>query len=256
MLIYGFCNIAMIPLRKQAFHRSEMVSQLLFGEAYEIIEQETEWVYIKSLFDNYHGYIDRHQVALMRENEKIQYYQDYQPLIAQATTQLIDLRRNFTFEVPPGSSLPIGKENIIRLGAEKFEIKSISPSTSMETLMKNFINIPYLWGGRTPLGMDCSGFNQIIYKILGISLERDASLQALQGQTIEKLNNTSPGDMAFFDNKNGIITHTGLLLDQQHIIHCSGKVRIDKIDEKGIFNLEREEYSHKLHSIKRIISIA
>jgi len=116
-----------------------------------------------------------------------------------------------------------------------------------------FLNAPYLWGGRNLLGIDCSGFTQIVYKINGIPLDRDASQQALQGQTLSFIEESEAGDLAFFDDTEGNITHVGLLLEDHHIIHASGCVRIDRIDQSGIFNSETQSHTHKLRFIKKMI---
>jgi cell wall-associated NlpC family hydrolase len=92
-----------------------------------------------------------------------------------------------------------------------------------------------------------------VFKFFGIKLLRDAYLQAAQGEEVMNLNVANAGDLAFFENDEGRITHVGILLNDKEIIHASGKVRIDKIDEEGIITAEGKR-THKLHSIKRMRS--
>jgi cell wall-associated NlpC family hydrolase len=115
-----------------------------------------------------------------------------------------------------------------------------------------YLNAPYLWGGRTPFGIDCSGFVQMVYKLQGLKLLRDASQQATQGEVISLLAEAEQGDLAFFDDEEGNITHVGMIIDSQRIIHCSGRVQIDNLDHEGIFNVRLQKYTHKLRLIKRI----
>jgi len=110
-----------------------------------------------------------------------------------------------------------------------------------------------LWGGRSPFGIDCSGFTQMVYKLCGMPLKRDAWMQAEQGQDIHLLDETQPGDLAFFDNEEGRIIHVGILTTKNRIIHASGKVRLDSIDHQGIFNSETKRYTHNLRLLKRLI---
>lgn len=115
-----------------------------------------------------------------------------------------------------------------------------------------YLNAPYQWGGKSPFGIDCSGFTQMVYRLAGYQLKRDASQQVMQGKTVA-LSDAQVGDLAFFTNEAGRITHVGLMLDNNRIMHASGKVRIDTLDEQGIIHHETKQYTHQLNIMKRII---
>jgi hypothetical protein len=268
---YGICLLSVIPLRAEPSHKSEMVTQLLFGELYQVLDKENSWYRIRTSFDNYEGWIDSVQVSNLDEHE-------YRRLEASETPVTMDLVQLMSHEtaksmVPVliGSSLPACDESRIRVGQDVFFYEGLvsgshmqqvrNPEISADAMKQQltqdamlYINAPYLWGGRTPFGIDCSGFVQMVYKLQGLYLFRDASQQATQGDVVSLLAEAVQGDLAFFDDPEGNIIHVGMLLDSQRIIHCSGKVKIDPLDHEGIYNVKLQRYTHKLRLIKRIIT--
>ncbi|RPG65527.1 MAG: hydrolase Nlp/P60 [Flavobacteriaceae bacterium TMED42] len=237
-------------MRKENSHQSEMVSQLLYGECYKIVEKRKNWVKIRLEWDGYEGWIDQNQLnKISRESfDKI----------TQSTFKIsIDLvnyittEENLLFPVLIGSDL-----RGLKTLRHRFEGEFERPKKLKKSLISTaylFLNAPYLWGGKTLLGIDCSAFTQMVYKINGVKLSRDADQQSLQGQTLSFIEESEAGDLAFFDNAEGKITHVGLLLENHHIIHASGTVRIDRIDQSGIFNVETQSHSHKLRFIKKMM---
>ena len=242
--------MGMIPLRKENSHKSEMVSQLLYGECYKIIEKRKKWAKILLEWDGYKGWIDCNQVHMIsKANFDKMVQSDLK--ISTDLVNYITTKDDLLFPVLMGSDL-----RALDTLEHQFEGQFHRPNKSKKALKDTaylFLNTPYLWGGKSLLGIDCSGFTQMVYKINGIKLRRDASQQALDGQTLSFIEESEAGDLAFFDNAEGEIVHVGLLLENHHIIHATGTVRIDKIDQSGIFNLETQSHSHKLRFIKKLI---
>lgn len=252
------CSLAAIPIRKEASDRSEMTSQMLFGESAIVIESNEKWHLIQSEHDGYTGWVDKKQVENYIEHDLAEKKVCTAPLlIAQNKFQ------GYVF-IPAGAMLSIINGNTIVCGSKKFtcnagELNNATAPAELALAALIFMDTPYLWGGRTLMGLDCSGFTQLIFRIAGHSIPRDAYQQVEIGETINFIAESKTGDLAFFDNTEGKITHVGLVIKQESgdytIIHASGKVRMDKLDHNGIFNIESGEYSHNLRTIKRIVNL-
>lgn len=251
---YGICNLATIPLRAEASDTSEQVSQVLFGEMFEILEWKEKWVRIITSYDNYPGWIGRLQFIMVGHLAYRRFKQTPPPLTHRAVTQAWKIANNSILYLPIGSSLAFLEGTTCNMGDERFEIiGEIGENENLAVTAMSFLNAPYLWGGRTHFGIDCSGFTQAVYKLQGLQLLRDASQQATQGASVDSLNETKLGDLAFFENSEGKVVHVGIMLNHDKIIHASGKVKIDSIDEKGVYSEEMKRYTHKLTSVKRMI---
>ena len=258
---FAVCTLSIIPVREGASDKSEMVTQLLFGELFTILESTEKWHRIKIAHDNYEGWISRNQATEITEVEFIRLNSSSQrkcydlvQLITNKTTQNMQAicLGSTIYNEDDALNFYINKEIYTFDGT----IAKPDPENLMDqikTISRLFLNAPYLWGGRTPFGIDCSGLSQMVYQICGIKLLRDASQQAGQGETINFISEAKCGDLAFFDDEEGNIIHVGIILEDQKIIHASGKVRIDDIDHQGIFNRESKTYSHNLRIIKKII---
>ncbi len=252
---YALINVPAAPVRRKPLHRKEMVSQLLFGEAVEVLKTRGDlWVKIRGLHDGYEGWITN---TLLQETDEL----TATTTNAFATMSLLDTITvdNKILHIPVGSSLPFFADGKGRLGKTeyKFDGKVLKrdeqqPGTELvKQLTMPWLNAPYLWGGRTPLGVDCSGFVQVIFKLMGIDMPRDAWQQAQAGRPVKKFSEARTGDLAFFASKEDI-THVGILLDNGEIIHASGKVRIDKIDKKGIISADTGERTLRLRAVRRV----
>jgi cell wall-associated NlpC family hydrolase len=255
----GICLLSVVPCRKEPSNTSEMVTQLLFGEHYTVKEQTDSWVNIITAYDNYDCWINRKQHTKISE-AAFKALESQNPVISSELIQNITNKETkVSFPIPIGSTLPgyLNKECKIENSTFGFEGKTTATTvkkTSEDILntAKLFLNAPYLWGGKTFMGIDCSGLTQIVYKLNGYKLPRDAWQQAELGHPLSFVEEAQAGDLAFFDNEEGKIVHVGILLNNTEIIHASGQVRIDKFDHYGIFHSENKKYSHMLRVIKRI----
>lgn len=236
---YGICLLSVVPMRKEASHTSELVSELLYNDIYNIVDENDEWLKIKCMYDLYEGWIRKLQHHEITEDE-------YNEFIA---------KKKYIVNVPI-----IHYDNkVLSFGSKLFEkvegsaplSKTFDTDVFMQTAIK-MMNVPYRWGGKTVMGIDCSAFVQLCAKIAGYKLPRDASQQVDYGESVGNFNDAKSGDIAFFENENHKIIHVGILLSNDKIIHASGKVRIDSIDKIGIFNEELNKYTHQLNVIKRL----
>lgn len=255
--MYAICNLSIVPLRAEPSDKSEMVSQVLFGEIFIILDKSKHWSKVQLTFDNYEGFIDNKQYEIISES----FFQDLKEENAVYSGEVIDFitdSENSFSTIPLGSRLPIYENHKFNFNSKNFKFDGNVFSGKLpksEIIQKAFIflNTPFLWGGKTPFGIDCSGFTQMVYKLCGYPLLRDAKQQATQGEVLSFIEESEPGDLAFFDNDEGEIIHAGIILKDYHIIHAYGKVRVDTLDHSGIFNNDLQTHTHKLRVIKKMI---
>jgi hypothetical protein len=256
---FGICLLSVIPVRAEPTDKSEIGTQILFGDLVVIHDISGNWLMVRSVYDNYEGWVDFKQIHEIGEEEfyrlsraKPLYIKDLVEVINSDSGQVIPVVFGSTIREAEKDRFSISGMNYTFTGNlcspdAKPQIASIIEDAML------FLNAPYLWGGKTPFGIDCSGLTQTVFKVNGIELLRNASQQAAQGETISLIDEAEPGDLVFFDNSEGVISHVGIVIKHNKIIHASGKVRIDTIDHQGIFNSDLQKYTHQLRIIKRLI---
>ena len=256
---FGVCRLSVVSVRQEPNHRSEQVTQLLFGDHYSVLEKSDDqsWIKISIHFDQYEGWIDSKQ----HQSITPEYFNHINHAEFKITT---DLTSTLLYNKSPqvvliGSIIPISSSELFKM-EEQFafngESKNLGQRRELDflrTIASRYLNSPYQWGGKSPFGIDCSGFTQMVFKICGYKLARDASQQAKQGKAVPDLAASRQGDLAFFVNENGKVSHTGILLAENKIVHASGKVRVDLITENGIENGESKMLTHHLSAVRRIL---
>jgi gamma-D-glutamyl-L-lysine dipeptidyl-peptidase len=251
---HAICQVSVSPLRAEARDSSEMVSQVLFGEKLIVVEELEKWTKVQLDFDGYQGWVDPKQILEISEEE----------YNANRLDKFAINPYNHAMENGLPMTLTIGaeirslSESKIKIGPKFFEYFGVYTSgkkskDQLVEIAKAYLNVPYLWGGKSSFGIDCSGLTQQVYKIGGYKIPRDAYQQAEMGEVLSFVEEAEPGDLAFFDNADGRIIHVGIMCGNGKILHAHGKVRIDPIDTNGIFNTDSQKYSHKLRCIRKII---
>ncbi|MBF6608727.1 MAG: C40 family peptidase [Flavobacterium sp.] len=253
--MFGICDLAIVPLRLEPSDRSEMVSQVLFGEHFHVLDKQRQWVRVRLVFDDYEGWIDEKQFRPITQAD-FDLLNANPPVLNSDLVEYVTGRPNILVPIPLGASLSfLNFQNInqAQYAFEGLRVSGIKPKAELIPTAFMYLNAPYLWGGKTPFGIDCSGFTQMVYKLNGYKLLRDASQQAQQGEALSFIEESEPGDLAFFDNEEGKIIHVGIIMENNYLIHASGKVRVDRLDHLGIYNAEINRHTHKLRVIKKYI---
>ncbi|MDP4240025.1 MAG: C40 family peptidase [Bacteroidota bacterium] len=256
----GIITLPLVPLRRSNDERSELDSQLLFGESVEIKETKERWLFIRNLTDNYTGWVDRKMVQILPAQEYEQIVSAKKYIVQVPFCSCIKTNSNERMFLPGGSIIPSGSSGKFTIGKEIYSLEfselllpgEIS-GQKLISLARQYLNAPYLWGGKSLMGIDCSGLVQVVFAMCGFFVQRDASQQVDSGYVIDFLSEAKAGDLAFFENQDGRIIHVGILLNSHQIIHASGWVKIETIDSQGIISAQTGEYTHRLRVVKRLI---
>lgn len=260
-LYYVCCNVSIAPVRTEPSHRAEQSTQLLFGERAAVLEESGDgWVRLLISHDHYVGWCRASQTEVITKKA----FEAPRKTLAGGKTDLLRFEDGSSMWLPAGACLSGMKntamgssENAIRFKGKKVHLREARPEeASIQHWLRHYLHAPYLWGGRSRAGIDCSGLVQQVFALCGANLRRDACQQAEGGVAVDFLQEARCGDLAFFDNAEGRITHVGVLLDSQTIVHgteYAGRVVQDKIDSGGIISSLLKKRTHQLRLIRRMV---
>ena len=264
---YGISLHSIVPVRAEAREAAEQNTQMLFGELCQIINHKSQttnpkWTHVRLESDGQEGWVDAKMLTPMSEEEYTTYREALKSaaMVAFPMAYAMSENNGQTIPLTAGTKLTHYQDGRFEVLGVGFRIDPTMVITSPRELNQDsllqtvrfFLNVPYLWGGKNALGMDCSGFTQVVMSLFGRLLKRNASEQATQGEEVASLAQAKAGDLAFFDHEDGRISHVGIVIDAERIIHCSGRVKVEKIDNTGIYNAERGEYTHHLVTLRRV----
>lgn len=256
---FAFCFLPNIPLRRTPEDGGEMLTELLFGDVCIVYEYDKTWARIRNKADGYEGWLTTKMLTPISEEAYNAYEPSLQPVVSSYYAEAFNKETGGHLLLTGGSVLPeYAPDGSFRVKNTRYHLNpdcvAIAPvkETIQETACK-FLNSPYLWGGKNALGIDCSGLTQVVLRIHGVQLLRNACQQVNQGELVPFLQDARPGDLAFFDHDDDHISHVGIIVGEGKILHASGNVHIDKLDNEGIYSEERGFYTHKLRLIKRMI---
>lgn len=248
---YGICSLSIVPVYEAADGNSGLLTQLLYGELFKVLESRKYWSRIRTQLDGIEGWVRNTQRTLMSESQYGELEKSCAKGCAADLISHIITPEGIMQPVPVGSSI---------LGAavlsHQHEGEVFPEDAGRESLVDTalmYLGSPEMKGGRSPFGIDASGLSQMVYKAHGIILKRNPESQARQGTPLSFIEESEPGDLAFFDGPDGVINHVGVIMKDNYIIHCHGKVRIDRLDHTGIFNGELRNYTHPLRVIVKIL---
>lgn len=246
---YAICNLGIVPLRAEPVHTSEMLSQLLYGETFQVLEEKARWSRIRTAFEGLEAWIENNQYKKISE-------EDYQKINGESMHLCADLVEFVSGEeqlIPIPMGAVLNGSNLLQHQHSGNTTSGKQPKEKLLEAAFLYLNAPYLWGGKSPFGIDAGALTQMVYKLNGYSLLRTPAEQAQQGESLSFIEESEPGDLAFFDDAEGVINHVGIMMSDNYIIHVDGKVRLDRIDHSGIYNHELRRHTHKLRVIKKII---